>query len=116
MVLSLALSTQGLLVIQGAFVLRRAYVAEHLCENRGDPQSHCHGRCFVQKQAERHQERQERQPLDLAQVLLTPALAAASGEVPPPPVPAGGADYVALAAGSYAAGFPSEVFNPPRVS
>jgi hypothetical protein len=103
-------------VIQGVFALRQAYVAEHLCENRDDPQAHCHGRCFVKKQAERHQERQERQPLDLAQVLLAPAVAACSGEVPTPPDPTGTTGYFVSAAGSYAAGFPSEVFNPPRAS
>jgi hypothetical protein len=115
MVLSLALSTQGLLVTQGIFLLRQTYVAEHLCENRHDPRSHCHGRCFVRKQAERHRDQQERQPLALAQVLLTPALTAPAVEAPPPD-PAEPAVYAAFAGGPSTPGFPDEVFVPPRAS
>lgn len=114
LVLSLALSTQGLLVIQGAFLARQGYIAANLCENRLVPESDCHGRCFLEKQSERHRERQERQPADLAQVSVTPALAADAGAVPPPPAPADVPTPAPAEASVYAPGFPAEVFVPPR--
>ena len=116
MALSLVLSAEGLLVIQGVFLLRQDYVAAHLCVNRAVPDSPCHGRCFVKKQAERRQERQDQQPPDLALVLLAPALAGTGRQVPPPP-PHKHAPGVAKAySGVFSPGFPAEVFVPPRTS
>lgn len=116
LVLSLALSTQGLLVIQGAYLARQGYIAANLCENRDMPEVDCHGRCFVTELAERHREHQERQPVDLAQVFVTPALAAASADLPLPPVPADASAFVVPEDGVFAPGFPAEMFVPPRTA
>ena len=47
LVLSLALSTQSLLVVQTLFVVRQDYIAEHFCVNRDKPEKHCDGKCFL---------------------------------------------------------------------
>jgi hypothetical protein len=114
-VLSLVLSTQGLLVIQGAFLARQGYVAANLCENRFVPDSDCHGRCFLEKQSERHREQQERQPADLAQAYVTPALVAEASAVPPP-APAAAPAFGGTEDGVCTPGFPTEVFVPPRAA
>ncbi|HET6567001.1 MAG TPA: hypothetical protein VFG50_03490 [Rhodothermales bacterium] len=61
LVLSLALSTQGGLVVQTLFYLRHDYIATHLCVNRTKPHEKCHGKCFLKKRmadAERDDARQ----------------------------------------------------------
>lgn len=116
LVLSLSLSTQGLLVIQGTFLARQGYITANLCENRFVPESDCHGRCFVKKQAERHEEHQERQPADLAQAFVTPALVAPAGDILPAPLPLEAPPFAVAVAGAYAPGFPAGVFIPPRAS
>ena len=113
--LSLTLSTQGLLVIQGAFLARQGYVAANLCENRFVPASDCHGRCFLEKQVDRHRGQQERLPADRAQVYVTPALVAAADEIPAPPA-AEVRPFAPVDAEHYAPGFPAEVFVPPRAA
>lgn len=52
--LAVLASTLGALVIGGVFALRHDYVAEHLCENRHDPDSDCDGQCFLKKRMEAH--------------------------------------------------------------
>lgn len=47
LVLSLALSTQSVLVVQTLFALRQDYIAEHFCVNRDKPEMHCDGKCFL---------------------------------------------------------------------
>lgn len=47
LVLSLALSTQSVLVVQTLFVVRQGYIAEHLCINRDHPEKRCDGMCFL---------------------------------------------------------------------
>lgn len=32
------------------FMVNRAYIVEHYCENRGKPQMHCDGKCYLNKQ------------------------------------------------------------------
>src|SRR5690554_1510164 len=59
LVLGLVLSTQGLLLLQGAYVLRKDFVAEHLCVNRDRPEADCHGKCHLRKQLDEQQEREE---------------------------------------------------------
>lgn len=51
LVLVLTASTQSLLFVQGAFLLRQDYVAERLCVN---PDTDCDGRCFLKEQMEHH--------------------------------------------------------------
>lgn len=47
--LSVLLSTQGGMLAHALFQLRQAYIAAHLCENRFEPSSNCHGMCFLKK-------------------------------------------------------------------
>lgn len=32
------------------FLANRAYIVEHFCENKGKPQLHCDGKCYLHKQ------------------------------------------------------------------
>lgn len=52
LVLAVIASTQGLLFVQGAFILRQDYVASVLCVNRFNPESDCNGTCYLRKQVE----------------------------------------------------------------
>lgn len=54
LVIALVASTQGLLFVQGAFLLRQEYVASMLCVNRFNPESDCNGTCYLRKQMEAH--------------------------------------------------------------
>jgi hypothetical protein len=53
-VVSLSLSMQGLLVIQGTFLLRQDFITKHLCVNRNVVGSKCNGKCFLMKQMQHH--------------------------------------------------------------
>jgi len=43
--------------------LFKDHIAEHLCENRHDPDSDCDGRCYLAKQVQKSQESSERNTL-----------------------------------------------------
>lgn len=61
LVLSIMLSTQSMLFVQGLFVLRQDFVIANLCENRLKPSMKCHGKCYLkQRMADDEQERDER--------------------------------------------------------
>ncbi len=88
LVLSLALSTQSVLVVQTLFVLRQDYIAEHLCKNRHRPEMRCDGKCFLadrvtETQHHDHDDHQKapRERPPALQMWLAPRTAAF---VPPP--------------------------------
>lgn len=114
LVLNLVVSTQGLLMIQGTFALRRDYVVANLCVNRAVPESDCHGRCFLKEQMEQQRKQQERQAAGLEVMLAVSCVLPSAGAVfhaperqtPSRPL----APAVALTSG-----VALEVFHPPRV-
>jgi len=116
LVLAVVASTQGYLLTQAAFSLRRDYIAERLCVNRARPELECHGRCLLKERIEQ-QQRQERERqtvmlgLALSAVMLRPApvdLPAAPARAVP--------SYAVWAAAAPPVGAPADVFHPPRVA
>jgi len=115
-VLGLVLSTQGLLLVQGAYLLRQDFIAEHLCVNRDKPEEDCHGKCHLRKQLERQQQRQkeERQAASLVLLIGGSLLAAETVALPEP-----SARTVAYAPPPEArapAPPATEVFHPPQAA
>ena len=51
LVLTLVVSTQSLLIVQGAFHLRRDYIAQRLCVN---PDTDCDGSCYLKERMLHH--------------------------------------------------------------
>ena len=115
-VLSLVLSTQGLLLVQGAYVLRQDFIAEHLCVNRDKPEENCHGKCHLRQQLERQQQRQdeERQAASLI-LLIGGTFLVVEAEVPPKPDGRAVA-YTAPPETLLPAPPPTEVFHPPQAA
>ena len=109
------MSTQGVVLMQGVFLLNRDFIANHLCENRDRPELKCNGACFLKKQIEAHHDHHgERQP-DAG----LPVLSGITGLVAPPvyvpdapmreraaPFPEG---YWSLPDGIH-----GDIFHPPR--
>lgn len=115
-VLGLVLSTQGLLLVQGAYVLRQDFIAEHLCVNRDKPEMDCHGKCHLRKQLERQQQRQEEERQAASLVLLIGgSFLAIETEAPPTP-DARTVAYTAPPEIHFPAPPPTEVFHPPQIS
>ena len=115
-VLSLVLSTQGLLLVQGAYVLRQDFIAEHLCVNRDKPEEDCHGKCHLRKQLERQQQRQdeERQAASLV-LLIGGSFLAMETEAPPRPA-ARPTAYPTPPPAHAPTPPPAEVFHPPQAA
>lgn len=115
-VLGLVLSTQGLLLVQGTYVLRQDFIAEHLCVNRDQPEEDCHGKCYLQKRLEQQQQRQEEERRAASLVLLIGGtFLMMETETLTVPV----ARTVAFTAPPEArapAPPPTEIFHPPQVS
>jgi len=54
------------LLITAAFELNQNYIAEYFCVNKGRPQLHCDGKCYLAKklkEAEENEKNSEREPL-----------------------------------------------------
>ena len=115
-VLGLVLSTQGLLLVQGAYVLRQDFIAEHLCVNRDKPEEDCHGKCHLRKQLEQQQQRQdeERQAASLVLLIGGTFLAMETETLPKPA--ARTVTYGAPPEVRAPAPPPTEVFHPPQAA
>lgn len=113
-VLALVVSTQGALVVRGVFALRHDYIAEHLCENRHDPDAACDGMCFLKDRMEAHHGHEEDEAPEA--VLTAPtllAVAAPEAEVPTNRWRGAPAPGVRPSLGM-SAGAGDDVFRPPR--
>lgn len=84
LVLALMVSTQGLLVVQGAFVLRQEFIAEKLCLNRERPDIECEGTCVLKSLLKEQREREEQQHARLEIALSISIIAHPSVELPMP--------------------------------
>lgn len=115
LVLAVLVSTQGLLMTQAAFTLRRDYIAERLCVNRDRPEENCHGRCYLTAKAKQERERQqERQTLLLEVALAVTLLRPESPTLPVVPVRDASAWAVASEDAPPGGALPG-IFHPPRV-
>lgn len=61
------------------FQLNKEYIAKVLCENRGRPELHCNGQCFLARRLEAQQQKQDQQTTERVQntpvlQLFTPPL------------------------------------------
>lgn len=122
LVLMLVASTQGLLFVQGAYVLRQDYIAEWLCANPDDED--CNGRCFVRQQMEHLGHGHGAEAMDhehpvsdqskavLGLALSVRALMPVSVDLDPPPVQDVRPRMVPVLAP--ALGSTDDVFRPPR--
>ncbi len=113
LVLCLVLSTQGLLLVQGTFLLRKDFVIENLCVNRGMPELECEGTCFLTKQLREHHERQEERNAVSMEVMLAIGWFLGDGTALPDP-PERSSTYSTGPSLSSEAPFTSDVFHPPR--
>lgn len=48
------------LVIISAFYVNRDYIAQYLCENRGNPQLHCEGNCVLMKKMKKARDNEKK--------------------------------------------------------
>lgn len=115
-VLGLVLSTQGLLLVQGAYVLRQDFIAEHLCVNRDKPEEDCHGKCHLRQQLERQQQRQEEERQAASLMLLIGGTFLAMETEAPRPPDARTVAYPSPPEAHAPAPPPAEVFHPPQAA
>lgn len=120
LVLTLVVSTQGLLLVQGTFLLRQDYVASVLCVNRFNRDSDCNGKCYLQQQMEHHagshhsHDGNDRAPA-LLQVALSVHALIVEGEDLEPAVPADANGHLRVNDHSPDRLLVSGVFHPPRI-
>ena len=114
LVVCLVMSTQGLLLIQGAFTLRQDYIAEKLCVNRDRPDIECDGHCVLMERLGEHHKHRDMSGTDaLALALSVVPLVVTEASVAEPAVTELFA-FVALASTWVPDGHPADVFRPPK--
>ena len=112
-VASLVLSTQGLLLVQGTFLLRQDFVIANLCENQNRPEIACDGKCFLTKQLREQREREdERSAASLEIMLSASSLVAVATDLAAPPARVQA--YGAQPSPEVAMAFTGDIFHPPR--
>lgn len=117
-VLTLVVGTQSLLLVEGTFLLRRDYVAKALCVDRAVEGSDCGGMCFLSRQLEERQRRQEeeRSAAFLDASLQVSCVVAEGYALARPVPPVATPEWPRGAAEACADGASSGVFHPPRVA
>ncbi|MEM1041406.1 MAG: hypothetical protein AAGI91_02150 [Bacteroidota bacterium] len=113
LVLAVVGSTQGLLLVQGTFLLRQDFVIENLCVNRSLPELDCEGTCFLTKQLHEQRQREKEEQQATMQIALAVAGVLAGGEPLPdrPVLQTAWAPVSVYDTGTDPAG---RVFHPPR--
>ena len=118
LVLALVVSTQSLLVVQGAFFLNRAEIARTLCVNADVPEIDCRAMCQLRERMEQMEGHGAPGDSDRGEAVLELALSVrsvvmAESDLPEPPEPrlATRGATALLAPSDGAAG---DVFRPPR--
>ena len=112
-VASLVLSTQGLLLVQGTFLLRQDFVIANLCVNQDRPELECDGKCFLTKQLKEQREREDDRSVASLEIMLSASslVLAATGLVAPP---GRVQPYGHRPSPELASAFTGEIFHPPR--
>ena len=115
LVLCLAASTQGLLFVQAAFVLRQDWIAETLCVNRDRPEMDCDGACVLMERMEgHHHDHDEGRDLAVLRVALSIAPLVAGRPALAAPAPTAPRPYGLGPLLADAGGVEADVFRPPR--
>ena len=120
LVVALVVSTQGLLLVQGTYLLRQDYVASALCVNRFNPDSDCNGKCYLKEQMARHDgshhsdDGHEQAPA-LLEIALSVRALLSQGEVVEPPMPAVANSFLRMDDRRPDRLMVSGVFHPPRI-
>ena len=73
-VLALVVSTQGLLLVQGAWLVNQDWITETLCVNRDRPEMNCDGKCQLadrMEQMEHGPHRHDEAPTPLLELALS---------------------------------------------
>ena len=107
-------STQGALWVHGAFQVRQDWIADHLCENRHNPDVECDGLCYLDRKMQEHQDHEdERGPSAVRTQVTVIAIETPSTVVPPGP---GHTDEVQRVRNvrAPASAHLENVFRPPR--
>lgn len=60
MIAILMLHSSSKVFIYMDFCLNRNYIAQNLCENRNNPDSHCAGSCYLKKELKKDSEQQQK--------------------------------------------------------
>ncbi len=112
LVLAVVLSTQGLLLVQGTFLLRQDYIAEVLCVNQNLPELDCEGKCFLADRMREQQKHDEEQKGFLEVALAVAAVAVTQQELAPPD--GHERPWMSVAPSAERSGHQAGVFHPPR--
>jgi len=114
LVVCLVLSTQSLLLIQGAFALQQDTIAEKFCVNRNRPDIECDGHCVLMERLGEHHKHKDESGTDALALalsvvpLVAPPVQLAEPTVTEPTVP------LLVASSWMPDGHPADVFRPPR--
>ncbi|GAB5535196.1 MAG: hypothetical protein Rubg2KO_14450 [Rubricoccaceae bacterium] len=114
LVVCLVLSTQSLLLIQGAFTLRQDGIAERFCVNRDRPDIDCDGHCVLMGRLGEHHKHKDESGTDALALALSfvPLVGTAMRLVKPTVTEPSAFAPVASAWGTD--GHPVDVFRPPK--
>lgn len=115
-VLGLVLSTQSLLLIQGAFSLRQDEIAERLCVNRERPEMECDGHCVLRERFGDHHEHEDTTGKEALALALSVVPFVEAGSPLPQPRAGGLVTVAGRGQDVGAVGHPAGVFRPPRAA
>ena len=114
LVACLVMSTQSLLLLQGAFTHRQDYIAEKLCVNRDRPDIDCDGHCVLMERLGEHHKHKDESGTDALALalsvvpLVTPPVQLVEPAATEPTVP------LPIANSWMPDGHPAGVFRPPK--
>src|SRR5690606_18525904 len=61
LLVSFTLQCFSTLTLIAGFELNRSYIAQNLCVNRDKPSMHCNGKCFLEKELHKDQQRKNQE-------------------------------------------------------
>lgn len=114
LVLLIGLSTQGLLLMQGLFVLRQDVIVETLCVNRDRPELHCDGKCFLTQKMLEHREAEKDERLAFLTVQIGVSAVEVASAALAAPSAAVQAEWAPSAPEWASEGVGDVVFRPPK--
>lgn len=114
LVACLVMSTQSLLLIQGAFTLRQDDIAEKLCVNRDRPDIECDGHCVLMERLGDHHKHKDTSGTDALALALSVVPLVVAGTGLASPARTESATVVPRANSWMPEGHPADVFRPPK--